>query len=81
MYSSAIMKISVAGVFVALLLIGCTGCCGAQNKDPAFQKDRTLTRTEVDGIVGQARKITTPNGVESLLPLQINGATQWLSVR
>ena len=50
---------------------------------PAAQppKDAPLPRDEVTRIVAQTRKIVSPNGIEALVPVQINGATQWLSIR
>jgi pimeloyl-ACP methyl ester carboxylesterase len=41
----------------------------------------SLTRAESIAIIADSRKIVTPNGVEELLPAQINGITQWISVR
>src|SRR5215475_2941646 len=41
----------------------------------------TMSRSEVTSIIAEYRKIVTPNGVEELLPLQINGSTQWISIR
>jgi hypothetical protein len=40
-----------------------------------------MSRAEVTGIIAASRKIVSPNGVEELLPLQINGSTQWVSIR
>lgn len=58
---------------LALLLGG--GPCLAQA--PA----ELIARDEVTGIVAATRKIVSPNGVEELLPVRINGAMQWLSIR
>ena len=41
----------------------------------------SLTRAEATAILADSRKIVTPNGVEELFPVQINGITQWISVR
>jgi pimeloyl-ACP methyl ester carboxylesterase len=41
----------------------------------------SLTRAEATAIIADSRKIVTPDGVEELLPVQINGITQWISVR
>jgi pimeloyl-ACP methyl ester carboxylesterase len=40
-----------------------------------------MSRREVTGIIADTRKIVSPNGVEELVPVPINGTTQWLSVR
>ena len=45
------------------------------------QAQQTLSRGEVTAIIADSQKIVTPNGVEELLPVQINGITQWLSIR
>jgi len=52
----------------------------AQQPSPPAQQD-TMSRHEVTAIIAATRKIVSPNGVEELLPVQINGSTQWLSVR
>ncbi len=40
-----------------------------------------LSRKEVTGIIADSRKIVSPNGVEELLAVPINGTRQWLSIR
>ena len=40
-----------------------------------------LSRKEVTGIIADTRKIVSPNGIEALLSVPINGTTQWLSIR
>jgi pimeloyl-ACP methyl ester carboxylesterase len=42
---------------------------------------RMLSRQEVTDIIADVRKIVSPNGVEELLPVQINNSTQWLTIR
>jgi pimeloyl-ACP methyl ester carboxylesterase len=44
-------------------------------------KEKTYSRDEVAGLLAANRKIVTPNGVEKLISVQINGTTQWLSIR
>ena len=46
---------------------------------PATEK--TYSRNEITTVIANDRKIVTPNGVETLVPVQINGAKQWLSIR
>jgi pimeloyl-ACP methyl ester carboxylesterase len=57
----------------------------AQTKQPAVAKEQSqpdmMSRREVTDIIAASRKIVSPNGVEELLPVQINGTTQWLSIR
>ena len=40
-----------------------------------------LSRERVIGIIADSRKIVSPNGVETLTAVPINGTQQWLSVR
>jgi pimeloyl-ACP methyl ester carboxylesterase len=42
---------------------------------------KPATRSEATAIIANARKITTPNGVERLEALRIGGIDQWVSVR
>jgi proline iminopeptidase len=43
--------------------------------------ESTFTRAEATSIVGAARQIVSPNGVEELLEIAIGGSKQWISVR
>ena len=47
---------------------------------PAASKSKPFTRDEATGIVANARKIVTANGVEELLEIPLGGAKQWISV-
>ena len=40
-----------------------------------------LSRKEVTGIIADSRKIVSPNGIEALTSIPVNGTTQWLSIR
>jgi pimeloyl-ACP methyl ester carboxylesterase len=40
-----------------------------------------LTRDAATAIVAGANKIVSPNGIEKLVAIQIDGTTQWLSIR
>jgi pimeloyl-ACP methyl ester carboxylesterase len=52
------------------------GSASSQSGQPQM-----MFRQEVTGIIAASRKIVTQNGVEELLPVQINGSTQWISIR
>ena len=52
------------------------GSASSQSAQPQM-----MSRQEVTGIIAASRKIVTQNGVEELLPVQINGSTQWISIR
>lgn len=41
----------------------------------------TMSRQHVTSIIATYRRIVSPNGVEELRPLQINGSKQWVSIR
>lgn len=40
-----------------------------------------MSRKEVTGILADSRKVVSPNGVEELLTISVNGTKQWLSIR
>jgi pimeloyl-ACP methyl ester carboxylesterase len=74
------------GYALALLLIVCP-CIVAQiqkSQSPTGDeqpKQEMMSRGEVTDTIAATRKIVSPNGVEELLPVQINGITQWMSIR
>jgi pimeloyl-ACP methyl ester carboxylesterase len=47
----------------------------------AFGQDSAFTRATAQGLLRDVRRITTPNGIEQLTPVQIGGVRQWISVR
>jgi proline iminopeptidase len=47
-----------------------------QEKSP-----KPFSRSEAAGIIGNARKIVTPNGIERLEKVRIGGIYQWVSIR
>lgn len=40
-----------------------------------------MTRAEVTRIIANSRRIVSPNGIETLVKVPINGTDQWLSIR
>jgi proline iminopeptidase len=44
-------------------------------------QEQTFTRTQATSIIGTARKIVAPHGIEELLEIPIGGTKQWISVR
>lgn len=71
-----------------LLLTACPCMAQTQNTQPSSGAEQPqqaqpdmMSRHEVTDIIADSRKIVSPNGVEELLPVQINGTTQWLSIR
>lgn len=55
------------------------GCVLAKAQDPV--KPVTLSRDEVVRTIASARKIVSPQGVESGRAIAVNGTQQWVSVR
>ncbi|WP_233843449.1 alpha/beta hydrolase [Dyella sp. 2HG41-7] len=47
----------------------------------AQNKPQTMTRAEVTAIIANSRRIVTPNGVDEMVKVPINGIDQWLSIR
>jgi len=70
---------------LAMLLTACPCIAQTQDGKPPTgndqPKEEVLPRHEVTNTIAGTRKIVSPNGVEELLPVQINGITQWLSIR
>jgi pimeloyl-ACP methyl ester carboxylesterase len=62
-----------------LLLMG-VGVGFAQTQ-PSPTQPGMLSRKEVTRILADSRKIVSPNGVEELLTIPVNGTKQWLSIR
>ena len=79
--------ISKTGILTVLLFAClCHGqSAGVQqstnSNTPQPSQPQMMSRAEVTGIIAASRKIVSPNGVDELLPLQINGSTQWVSIR
>ncbi|MFC3652025.1 alpha/beta fold hydrolase [Dyella humi] len=44
-------------------------------------KASPMTRAEVTRIIANSRRIVSPNGIETLVKVPINGTDQWLSIR
>jgi len=73
-------------VLLALFLLSCNveRVEAYQTKSgtaPSAQQPEMMSRSEVTSIIAASRKIVTPNGVEELVPLEINGSKQWVSIR
>ena len=68
--------------FSAILNSKVTALCFSQTAgNPQPTQPQTMSRPEATGTIAASRKIVSQNGVEELLPLQINGITQWVSIR
>ncbi len=76
------MKLKALGLACLLTLF--SAGLSAQTSEPspvAIAKEKTYTRTEITAMLAANRKIVTPNGVEKLIAVPINGTSQWLSIR
>lgn len=64
---------------------GCLAAAGNYGAIAAAAEKRSsgkpFTRHEAASIIGNARKIVTPNGIERLEAIRIGGIEQWVSVR
>lgn len=40
-----------------------------------------FTQSQARDIIAESRKIVTPNGIDALIKVQVNGTEQWLSIR
>lgn len=56
-------------------------CCGQTDGNTQPTQPQMMSRSEATGTIAASRKIVSQNGVEELLPLEINGITQWVSIR
>jgi pimeloyl-ACP methyl ester carboxylesterase len=78
---------SKTAILTVLLFAGlCHGqSAGVQqstnSNPPQPSQPQMMSRPDVTSIIAASRKIVSPNGVDELLPLQINGSTQWVSIR
>jgi pimeloyl-ACP methyl ester carboxylesterase len=73
---------------LTVLLFAClchgqsAGVQQSTNSNPSQpSQPQMMSRPDVTSIIAASRKIVSPNGVDELLPLQINGSTQWVSIR
>jgi pimeloyl-ACP methyl ester carboxylesterase len=64
--------VRATAAFVTLVLASC-----AEQKRPL----EPFSRAKAAGIIADARKIVTPNGIERLEKVQIGGIEQWVSIR
>lgn len=69
------------GCLVAAASIFLTPPLTSQDLSGAANGGTTYSRTQVTGYIADDRKIVTRQGIEELLPLKINGAKQWISIR
>jgi pimeloyl-ACP methyl ester carboxylesterase len=80
---------SVLSAAIVITLVAANGCrserggatSSAAGSVSAGAESMPMTRAEVTGILAAVRKVVTPNGIDELRPLAINGINQWVSIR
>jgi len=78
------MKISLRACSVAsVLTVACLAQGADTSKAPPPENDvpQMMSRQEVTSIVADSRKIVSPNGIEELKEIPVNGTIQWISIR
>jgi pimeloyl-ACP methyl ester carboxylesterase len=82
------LKSNVFRTFRAICLFGLASPSVFAQSVPAASphpeptaQSKTLTRETVAGYIAADQKIVTPHGIEEIIPVKINGITQWLSIR
>jgi pimeloyl-ACP methyl ester carboxylesterase len=67
-----------------VLTAGCSARAPGGPKAPEPAKDAVpsmMSRKEVTSIVADTRKVVSPNGIEELKEIPVNGTMQWISIR
>jgi proline iminopeptidase len=72
---------SWARLWVALAFACAVTPAHADSCQKTSEEGRCFNRPDVTAIIGDWRKIVTPNGVEELLEIPISDTKQWISVR
>jgi proline iminopeptidase len=79
------MNVNRCLCFLPLVVLAASVSRAAQSGDASNVSsqahEQTFTRTQATSIIGTARKIVAPNGIEELLEIPIGGTKQWISVR
>jgi proline iminopeptidase len=77
------MNVNRCLCFLSLIVFAAFAAPAAQCADASnsASPEHEITRTEVTSIIGTARKIVAPNGIEELLEIPVGGTKQWISVR
>ncbi|MCY3698561.1 MAG: alpha/beta fold hydrolase [Gemmatimonadetes bacterium] len=70
----------VTSVIMAIAFLGVPGSATAQSAAARSAAD-AIPRDSITGRLADLRRIHTPEGIEVLEPIEVNGSTQWLSIR
>lgn len=71
----------LAGMMFVMSTGAIAGAGDAAKPNVAPDKSTKMSREEVTRIIANSRRIVSPNGVEQLVKVPINGIDQWLSIR
>ena len=66
---------------VCLVVFAAAQAQAPDTSAPPVPREKSYTRAEIGALIASNQKIVTPYGVEKLVPVPINGTTQWLSIR
>lgn len=72
-------RVSLA--LMTVMAMATTVAAMAQGHAAAKDGASPMTRAEVTRIIANSRRIVTPNGVDTMVEVPINGTEQWLSIR
>jgi proline iminopeptidase len=73
-----VLRAWVSGALIAATV--CTQAATSSSPAPAAAEP-TFTRSRVEAIIANSRKIVSPRGIEELRPININGIPQYLGIR
>jgi len=66
--------------FVLGLLMATPSIAAAQDVSPGPSGEKHFSRSQITGIIANANKIVSDNGVEEMLEIPIGGTKQWITV-
>ena len=72
---------SAATLSASCLAAGPVGLAAGADAAQSASSNKPFSRQKAAGIIANARKIVTPNGIERLEAVRIGGIEQWVSVR
>lgn len=75
------MKVRLQWFVSIVALMPLVVAAATHDDAPAKDKESTMTRAEVTQIIANTNRIVTPNGIQELVKVPINGIDQWLSIR
>jgi len=71
----------LAGVLAIVATVPALHAAAPQHQDAEKADAAPMTRAEVTRIIANSRRIVSPEGIETMVKVPINGIDQWLSIR